>query len=123
MSKLWRVTVVLPLRPGERRGVKRCYLVQAPTEGAAATDVPAPPKPPPKQPGPSKRPLGATQLSVLSALKHHGKWPGGWVWDTDSGTERVLESLWLRELVRREPVAHPKTGVTTGFIYYPKATK
>lgn len=42
---------------------------------------------------PMKPNLGKNQLSVLSALRRHGCYPGGWVWNTPSGTERILDSL------------------------------
>jgi DNA-binding MarR family transcriptional regulator len=47
------------------------------------------------------RPLGATQQSVLRALKEHGGWGPlcGWIWDTQGGTKRVLDSLVKRGLV------------------------
>lgn len=54
---------------------------------------------PKKEPKLSDKPLGETQKSVLRSLQEHGKWPGRWVWDSNSGTERVLESLRLRCLV------------------------
>lgn len=39
--------------------------------------------------------LGLIQQEVYAALKRHGSWaPGcGWLWDTYSGTRRVLDSL------------------------------
>ncbi len=49
----------------------------------------------------STRPLGDTQLAVLRSLKDHGKWPGGWVWGTESQTLRALEALAQRCLVDR----------------------
>ena len=44
--------------------------------------------------------LGDVQRHVLVALLRHGQWPGGWVWDTDSGTRRVLVSLVRRGFVQ-----------------------
>lgn len=49
------------------------------------------------------RPLGKIQASVLNALANNkdGKWhPGiGWIWDTPSGTLKVMRSLVPRGLV------------------------
>ena len=49
------------------------------------------------------RPLGETQKAVLRALEEHGSWrPGGrcgWLWDTDSGTRRLMDSLVKRGFV------------------------
>jgi len=48
--------------------------------------------------------LGSTQKSVLRSLtQHSGFWHRGcgWLWDTYSGTERVLDSLVRRGLVDR----------------------
>ena len=47
------------------------------------------------------RELGETQFLVLRALREHGSWyPAcGWIWDTYSGTKRVLDSLVKRGLV------------------------
>lgn len=58
--------------------------------------------------------LGETQEAVLRALEEHEKWHErcGWVWNSASGTRRILESLYKRKLVRRRPGPH---GVT----YYP----
>lgn len=48
-------------------------------------------------------PLGETQKSVLSSLDR-GPWHEwcGWIWDTPSGTRRILNSLVKRGLVVRE---------------------
>lgn len=50
----------------------------------------------------SQRPLGDTQQAVLRALHQHQRWYAGcgWVWDTPSGTERLLQSLERRGLVQ-----------------------
>lgn len=53
-------------------------------------------------PAKSKKPLGDTQRAVLRSLKEHGKWPGGWVWNNESQTNKTLESLAQRCLVNRE---------------------
>lgn len=51
----------------------------------------------------AQRPLGTTQLDVLQSLDsmHGGMWwyGCGWLWDTPSGTKRVLASLVPRGLV------------------------
>jgi hypothetical protein len=47
------------------------------------------------------RKLGSTQEGVLRALIRHGRFPGGWVWNTRSETERALESLVKRGVVER----------------------
>jgi hypothetical protein len=65
---------------------------------------PAPPPPEPRVPRPSDRPLGETQVAVLRSLREHGKYPGGWVWNTPSGTVQVLEALWARCLVTKTPM-------------------
>lgn len=47
------------------------------------------------------RPLGSLQKQVFDCLVEHGSWSRncGWVWDTTSGTERVLSALVSRGLV------------------------
>jgi hypothetical protein len=50
----------------------------------------------------TERPLGRRQISVLNALRRHGRWPGGWYWRSHSVTETVLESLVRRGLVRKD---------------------
>lgn len=48
------------------------------------------------------RKLGTKQRDVLKALLGHGMWSRGrcgWVWDTQSGTEKIMESLVKRGLV------------------------
>ena len=52
----------------------------------------------------SERPLGSRQQAVLDAMAdHRHRWHRncGWVWDTESGTERTLESLVRRGLVAK----------------------
>jgi hypothetical protein len=41
------------------------------------------------------RKLGKVQQDVLASLKRHGSWHRrcGWLWDTVSHTERILNSL------------------------------
>lgn len=51
--------------------------------------------------------LGSTQKSILQALREHGSWHNrgfgcGWVWDSRSGTQKVLESLVRRGLVVKD---------------------
>lgn len=47
--------------------------------------------------------LGRVQEAVLRSLTVHGGWHDGcgWVWDTPSGTIRVLETLVKRGLVTK----------------------
>jgi len=49
------------------------------------------------------RPLGDSQQWMLDALRKHGRWSRncGWLWDTPSGTERILDSLVRRGLARK----------------------
>jgi len=44
--------------------------------------------------------LGNRQISCLESLVRFGVWPGGWFYDTRSGTERILRSLHARGLAR-----------------------
>ena len=48
--------------------------------------------------------LGKNQVSLLNCLHRHGRYGPwcGWLWDTDSGTKRILESLVKRGLVRKK---------------------
>ncbi len=47
--------------------------------------------------------LGCNQKGVMDALRDHGPWqkiyPCGWIWDTRSGTIKILDSLVKRGLV------------------------
>lgn len=54
-----------------------------------------------------KTPLGKVQKGVLASLRRHGAYPGGWVWDTHSGTVKILEGLVARGLVKLSPVPSP----------------
>lgn len=49
------------------------------------------------------RKLGDNQRSVLVALADHGRWYAGcgWIWDGNSGTVRILDTLIRRRLVVR----------------------
>tara|TARA_B100000700_G_scaffold311500_2_gene393718 strand:+ start:158746 stop:159288 length:543 start_codon:yes stop_codon:yes gene_type:complete len=49
----------------------------------------------------NKNGLGKTQLDMLNSLyRHHGWYAGcGWLWNTKSGTVRILEALLKRGLV------------------------
>lgn len=51
----------------------------------------------------TNRPIGHIQKHVLERLAEWGPWrPGcGWVWDTRLGTQRILDSLNRRGLVRK----------------------
>jgi hypothetical protein len=44
---------------------------------------------------PKKVVLGSTQIKVLKSLVKRGSWYAGcgWMWDTRSGTERLMEAL------------------------------
>lgn len=54
--------------------------------------------------------LGHIQEAVLRCLNsHYGYWKRddmrcGWVWDTQSGTERILKSMIPHGVVRYDPV-------------------
>jgi hypothetical protein len=60
--------------------------------------------------------LGKTQKSVLRCLREHGSWHVGcgWLWDTYSGTARVMDSLVKRGLATVE-----HGGTYHRAIYYP----
>ena len=51
------------------------------------------------------RPLGDKQRGLLKSLAAHKRWfhsyKCGWVWDTPSGTAKILESLVARGLVKK----------------------
>lgn len=70
---------------------KRTYRFKRPTPPVPRTD-PA-----------SFPPLGENQLSVLKSLDR-GPWHErcGWLWDTPSGTRKILDSLVKRGLVAKE---------------------
>lgn len=64
------------------------------------------------------RPLGSTQRDVLAALAQHGgRWSlhCGWLWDTDSNTLRIFESLVRRGLVNKRQVITSRGGDTTEY--------
>jgi hypothetical protein len=65
-------------------------------------------------------PLGVNQIEVLKALKKHGDWPGGWVWDNPSLTRKILNSLVRRGLVEVTSVRSLRTGDLYD-VYTPKA--
>ena len=54
----------------------------------------------------ANRKLGETQRRVLKSISYHGGWDAagrcGWLWDTNSGTLRIVESLVRRGLVTLE---------------------
>ncbi len=48
--------------------------------------------------------LGCVQADVLKSLQEHGYWSRvgcGWLWDTWSNTERIMESLVRRGLATK----------------------
>lgn len=59
------------------------------------------------------RGLGTSQRAVLRALVRHGSWPGGWIWENDSRTVRVLDSLVRRGLAEHRPVQGTYYGYYT----------
>lgn len=52
-----------------------------------------------------QRKLGCTQMSVLEALVEHKGWMFncGWLWDTPSHTEKLMEQLVARGFVKKTP--------------------
>lgn len=66
----------------------------------------------------SGRKLGETQRSVIHALDQHGAWqhPCGWVWDTPSGTVKILESLRRRGLVRTTKGVYTLTDAGRSYL-------
>ena len=50
----------------------------------------------------TKRKLGTTQLLALCALRDWGRYPNAWMIGTHSKTVRILDSLVVRGLVKRE---------------------
>ncbi len=70
--------------------------------------------------------LGTTQREVLRCLLEHGRWHRGcgWLWNTWGGTERVMNSLVRRGLVRTQEL--PKLSYRTGgreLLYLPNRKK
>jgi len=47
------------------------------------------------------RPLGSRQVGCLRALGDNGGWPGGWYWDNDSTSARILDSLVKRGYAKK----------------------
>lgn len=45
--------------------------------------------------------LGKNQQGVLECLVESGKWPAGWIWENDSTTTRLLDTLVKRGLAVR----------------------
>jgi hypothetical protein len=71
-----------------------------------------------------KRDLGKVQAGVLSAIVEHGKYSEwcGWTWSTHSATIRVVRSLEIRGLVKREPGPNcVSIGSTTNERWVPTA--
>lgn len=60
---------------------------------------------------PINYPLGKNQRDVLWSLIDHGSWKrdGGWLWDTHSNTQRLMDNLVRRELATK----NEETGVYT----------
>lgn len=54
---------------------------------------------PERRPTLSDKPLGTVQRNVLTSLAGSPYPSGGWMWDTPSGTVRILETLRMRCLV------------------------
>ncbi len=54
------------------------------------------------------RKLGSVQESVLNSLREYGSWHRGgfWYWDTNSGTERIMESLVKRGVATKRQDKH-----------------
>jgi len=55
------------------------------------------------------RELGSVQADVLKCLREHGSWGAvgcGWLWDTPSGTTRIMESLVKRRLATKTVDGH-----------------
>jgi hypothetical protein len=46
--------------------------------------------------------LGASQIGCLRALCKIGQWPGGWLWNCESGTIKILDSLVRRGFATRQ---------------------
>ena len=63
--------------------------------------------------------LGSKQKYILSALIHHGYWGPlcGWVWDSKANTQKVLESLVKKSLVRRVKLYYYPTALGFGYTY------
>ena len=60
--------------------------------------------------------IGKTQIAVLQAMvRHDVKWgtTSAWVWDTQSNTRRIMQSLLKRGLVRYD--ANERKFILTDF--------
>jgi hypothetical protein len=84
---------------GEALVFMQSYGTWTKEELAQALGVPPAPPKPPRVAKISNRPLGETQRACLQSLAQHGSYPGGWLWDTDSNTVRILDGLCRRLLV------------------------
>ncbi len=65
--------------------------------------------------------LGCVQADVLKSLQEHGYWSRvgcGWLWDTWSNTERIMESLVRRGLATKTTVGRDK-GRGERIVYKP----
>lgn len=47
------------------------------------------------------RKLGKRQSAVMECMYRHRQWPSGFIYGSDSETDRILVSLWRRGLVIR----------------------
>ncbi len=64
--------------------------------------------------------LGKIQREVLKCLKEHRQWISncsGWVWDTNSGTRRVLDALKKKGAVKMEHREPYPGSVITRDVY------
>lgn len=95
-------------QPDERDDIQTVLFTSCtPAELRQMKGLPEPKTKPAPERKLSTRKLGDTQLSVLKSLHEHGGWPGGWVWNTDAGTARIIESLYQRCLVERADPKRP----------------
>lgn len=67
------------------------------------------------------RELGPHQIECLKLLRKHGTFPGGWVYDTPSGTVKILESLAHRGLAETYRVSDGRGGTYTAYRVTAKA--
>lgn len=69
------------------------------------------------------RKLGDNQRAVLQSLVEFGRWHRGcgWLWDTNAGTERILDSLVRRGLARKDKDGYRPTLKTTMEVKNAKA--
>jgi hypothetical protein len=69
------------------------------------------------------RKLGKVQQDVLDSLRLHGAWSPdarcGWVWDSMSNTQRIMDSLVVRGVVKRCVVQDTRRPGNTRVEYRP----